>query len=459
MSNPDVPSLHEVNAILNGLKTKIVDLLDEHVEMVPPYTPNYMGFIEDLGKLADPVARYSDAAFHQGEPDPGPFLSFVRIVAELKLETQNNWLRANRNLGTNHRRSIRYYGHFKMLMRWFGYGSDSPWAKLQIYDLLYQIEQSKNEREQEVLIAELRKITGSTSTASYLVALEAFRNRDFQKALSECDESIRQFPENTSAYQLKSKILHAMATEALQSGLALEPRDAGLKESLALVQTTEKLRARFRNGDLSFDTFASEIEDFCARIGRERPDALAAYAVEIAQTLPGLSSFPAEVTTFLCTGEYLLDRLPAEYDHAAAAIEFCKAIEVSTFHKIFQPFREEISVENLGQFPKTEYNAKLLKFCAGRAKLTIGDMAFVIQISGSLRKKADDPLIAKLDEHLHASEETSFVSNLRLALKTEHIDKYRNSAAHDGVYSLQKAKEASMWAYGCLKTIASFSKP
>jgi hypothetical protein len=450
MSDSNVPTLQECNAILGGLKQKILKLLDEHAEMDAPYTPNYVGFSEDLGQLIEPIICYVDAAFHQGASDPGPFLSFVNIVAELKLETQRNWTRASQKLGSNHRRSIRYYGHFKLLMWWFGYGGESPWSKLQIYDLLYQIEQSEDSREKESLIAQLKEIAEGTSTASYLAAFEAFEDGDFSRALAECEDSIKRFPENTPAYQLKSRILSAMATEALQSGLAREPKDAGLKDALALDLSIKQLRTRFRAGSLSFDAFASEIEKFCSRIAGEHADDLATYAIGIESTLPGLSAFPSDVTTFLCTGEYLLDRLPTQYDHAAAAIEFCKAVEVAVFHRVFYPFREGISAENLSQFPMTDDNKKLLKFCTGRFKLTLGDMTYLIQISNSRRKKAEDPLIAALDVHLCRLGSGNFGAILRDTLKDEHIQKYRNSAAHDGVYSLQTAKEASMWAYGCL---------
>jgi hypothetical protein len=452
MSDSNVPTLHEVNSILKDLKQKVLKLLDEHAEMEPPYTPNYVGFSEDLGQLIEPFVCYADAAFHQGAPAPGPFLSFVRIVAELKLETQINWTRASQKLGSNHRRSIRYYGHFKLLMWWFGYGSESPWSKLQMYDLLYQIEQSEDSREKESLIAQLKEITEDTSTASYLAAFEAFEDGDFSRALAECEDSIKRFPENTTAYQLKSRILSAMATETLQSGLAREPRDTGLKDALTIVQSVEQLRARFRAGSLSFDAFASEIEKSCSRIAGEHADDLATYAIGLESIVPGLSAFPSDVTTFLCTGEYLLDRLPTQYDHAAA-IEFCKAVEVAAFHRIFHPFREGLSEEKLSQFPKTDYNKKLLKFCAGLSKLTIGDMAYLIQISNSRRRKAEDPLIAALDVHLSQLGSGNFATILRATLKDQHIQKYRNSAAHDGVYSLQMAKEASMWAYGCLQIL------
>lgn len=456
MSDSDVPTLQEVNAILAGLKGKILKLLDEHIEMEVPYTPDYVVFTEDLGQLIEPVACYVDSAFHQGTPDPGPFLSFVRIVVELKLETQSNWVRASQRLGSNHRRSVRYHGHFKLLMKWFGYGSKSPWSKLQVYDLLYQIERSEDFREKESLIEALTKITEATSTAAYLVSLEAFKTGEFVKALMECEDSIRRFPENTAAYQLKSEILNAMAAEALKVGLACEPKDRRLQQALSTLQVTSQLRARFRNGTLSFDAFASEVEKFCSRIARENPDDLATYAKGIEAILPEISAFPSDVTTFLCTGEYLLDRLPAEYDHAAAAIEFCKAVEVATHHCIFDPFREGVSEEELNQITENpkEKDKKLLKFCAGRSKLTIGDMAFLIQISNSRREKAKDPLIAALDVHLCRPENGDFGATLRATLKNEHIQKYRNSAAHDGVYSLQKAKEASMWAYGCLRVLA-----
>jgi hypothetical protein len=195
MSDSNVPTLQEVNSILGGLKQKILKLLDEHAEMEIPYTPKYDGFSEDLGQLIEPVVRYADAAFHQGAPDPGPFLSFVSIVVELKLETQRKLTRASQKLGANHRQSIRHLGHLKLLLKWFGYGSESPWSKLQIYDLLYQIEQSEDSREKESLIAQLKEISEDTSTASYLAAFEAFEDADFSRALAECEDSIKRFPE------------------------------------------------------------------------------------------------------------------------------------------------------------------------------------------------------------------------------------------------------------------------
>ena len=83
-----------VYAIAETLPNQVQPLLERFSSTLPPFTPNYVGFIEHLAAILKPVLEYADAEFHQGTYDEVQVAKLAyRKLAELKWNIGQRWRR------------------------------------------------------------------------------------------------------------------------------------------------------------------------------------------------------------------------------------------------------------------------------------------------------------------------------------------------------------------------------
>lgn len=152
----------------------------------------------------------------------------------------------------------------------------------------------------------------------------------------------------------------------------------------------------------------------------------------LTQLLPGWSTFPAEVQTFLLTGEYNIAHLPEFLDFSSSVICYAKAVETIIYNRFFMAFK------NSGQY--TDQNCKnkfLQQFMRGEKELTLGSMPIILKSSEPALQAFLAPLVNNLAQLVN------------LLGDQANID-LRNQAAHDEVLTRDQAKQAQAWAMGIL---------
>ncbi len=154
------------------------------------------------------------------------------------------------------------------------------------------------------------------------------KDGNLTKALGHCEEALRRFAGNTPVYELKSRILQRMARQSVEEGLAQEPRDKRLQLTRALFQKLADLRRDFCEGSVSIDEFVEQVGNEVDARTAEFASTVAEFESSARDALPEWEEVSQLARKFLSTGECLLRIVPPALDHAPAAIEFCKAVEV-----------------------------------------------------------------------------------------------------------------------------------
>ena len=196
------PTLETVQSTLENLRPKIVSLLDSHIGLEPPYTPDYYGFLEKMAIMVDPIERFFDAAFHAGETDFGVLATFIRTIAALKWDVQKSWAEATHKHGPNHQDAIRNYCRYKLLFKWFGHIEKDKAKMLALFDLEYQLSQETDAAQRAQIEKKLTDIYKGTSTSEFFLAKSEYNAGNLTDALRHCEEAIIRFPGNTPVYSL-----------------------------------------------------------------------------------------------------------------------------------------------------------------------------------------------------------------------------------------------------------------
>lgn len=446
---PEVTRI-EVDRILSALPQRLEALLVRCGPETPKSLPDYLTFYTELVNFLKPVLEYADAQFHVGHPEDNPHMPAMRMISARKLKLEREFQSGGEDAPSRKKR-IMAFGRFKLLVYFFyGSGDRAP----AVYDLEYRCEMEQDPARKQELIEEAHKIRQESSTGTLDAAYAACQEGRLEEALKLCNDSIARFRGQTEAYALRARILEAMSRQSIAEGLEVEPRDMALKAAFALQETLHRLRAEFAAGSLDTDAFVERLTQSAqaqvAGAGITPRDSEAAIWKRLGNA--GKLSDTAQI--FLATGHYLLDRLPADYDQAPAALEFCKALETELERLVFAVFKSGAPA-SLGarEVPRDSCERPFQDYCYRGKPLTLGAMAFLLQRSGSSRL-IEYPLLAAFREHLGSSlgEATARLTD---GLRQDQIDRYRNSAAHPTLYSAAKAQDAAEWVYGLLELLVA----
>lgn len=451
-----IPSYDKVQEVLKSLRLSVKVLLRKHSSKKPPFTPNYFGFHQDMDELLEPIYAYFDNEFHKGNVTDATLDAAMRIVAALKWDIENEYKTSVQKRGPDHSKSVNFYCAFKLLTHWFGYAEIGRQRIRAMFDLTYQAERTEDPAKRRKLLSEMENIFSDSATACYIKSIEYFKTGNLEGALVECNEGISRCPDATNLYSLRAKIYAAMSQVSIVEGLMIEPRDSILLASELINNKLLELRSKFAKGDVDADVFIKTLEKTISGSLHDDLHDIKLYRERIENYLGNTVKLQAETLIFLTTGEYLLERTPGGFDYAPSAVEFCKAIEIELEQNILLPFKlytgTNISKESL----KTKENNGLWDFCFRCKSMTLGGLAFILQISAS-QSKIDKDLLLKLfaDYLLKRSDcETILgISGIRELLTPVKVDKYRNGAAHAHVFPKERAEATAKWCYSILNIL------
>jgi len=150
--------------------------------------------------------------------------------------------------------------------------------------------------------------------------------------------------------------------------------------------------------------------------------------------LPGWRSLPSDAPTFLVTGDYNLRALPDHMDFSASVIPYAKAVEVVLYQRIFEPFRQQHTADDVE-------NPFLKDFMLGKRHLTLGNYGYIVPSSKEIALQAFMTRALRDAGAVIAA----FKDSAQLAI--------RNKAAHDEVLSRDEARQARAWAIGVLGVV------
>lgn len=448
-------SFEEVSHLLEQLPAKLDSLLDRCAAEKPPFTPDYSTFESETLYLLEPFAEYADAAFHEGNIGHSSYVyrSVMWVFSKRKHHLLQELQRAGDDLRKGKPEAIAPFTRFKLLSYFFDPKAPYPHFLHALFDLEYQLEIEDDPRKREALITQISELSGDTSTGLCCQALAAMNSGDLALALQLCEQAIDRFRENTFAYGLKSTILRNLAGQAIEEGLKREPRDLSLKLARDIESQFALLRRKCAEGRLDPDELIERLDHLVREELQRAGIDLHPYDDKVKQALVHSDQVHQEILAFLRTGEYLLANLPESLDHAPSAVEFCKGLETELGLCFFAPFRAQC----LSSFPKTpsvsKESASLLNFVYKNKKLTLGNMAWSLQVVGSKKRVQGDPLLAQLRDFIDSLPQPTGImgsGGLREQLTMEAVNHNRNGAAHDRLVSLESARKTRDWCYSLI---------
>lgn len=455
------PSREEIVRLMSQLPSKVEALLKKCARLTPPYVPDYATFTSEATVLMKPFAEYSDAMFHAGSYSD-VFRSAVRIFAKKKLECYHRMLKFSTESQEHKVEAMEAHMRFKLLYYLFGYTESYPYNMPKIFDLEYRFENEKDPSMREKILEDAHNLLKESSSGLYMEALLATYNGDLDRALELCEQAIVKFHGNTPAYKLKADILHAKAQKALEEGLQQEPRDKTLRLARDIEDHLWKLREKCANGLLDPEAAIEQLERLVEEKLKQEGIELRLYEEEVKKSLQSTEVMQPRTMKFLCTGEFLLTRLPKPLDYAPSAIEFCKAVENELYEHLFKPFKFWC-LKNLHKVTRISDESRLLfAFIYKDKKFTLGNMTMVFQFLGSKKLLQENRLFQELKNFVDSFPRPEFLlgtGGMRSILTSETVNMYRNSAAHLSEFTLEKAQETKSWCYQLLNLLAKGISP
>ncbi len=217
--------------------------------------------------------------------------------------------------------------------------------------------------------------------------------------------------------------------------------EQALQEAKEAVRGDKKLQ---KDPDKAADVIAEKVlpaaERFQQRVAHDEERR------RLDRDLPGWHMFPADVQTFLLTGEYNIRSLPDHLDFSASVISYAKAVETVLFERLFVGFRDAARDGGRQTADGNVRNKFLKEFVEGtRRHLTLGSMAIIL--SSSKEKALRAFALATFpvgEERLFGDEGVAGLLN------DDTVIHLRNKAAHDEVLTKEEAKAARAWAVGVL---------
>jgi tetratricopeptide (TPR) repeat protein len=435
MDAEKVPSREELERLMAELPSKVDALLQKCCPGTSSIVPDYATFYVEARALLKPFGEYDDAEFHAGRC-PGVFRSAVRVFAKKKWECYEG-----------KRGTTDAWPRFKLLFHFFGYSGETP--PIQVFDLEYQFENERDPKRYKEILEEAGHVVKKSSSGIYFEALLAANSGDLDKALKLCDRAIAKFPGNTHAYELKARILQAKAKKVLEEGLRQEPRDRALKFSFDIERHLQSLREKCAEGLLDEETVIEHLERSIEEgVQREGVD-LGLYRKEAEISLGPAADVQEETMAFLCTGEFLLAKLPTSLDCSPSAIEFCKAVETELHNRLFDPFKSWCQKHLPESTEGRDQTSKFREFIYKGGKLALGQMAMILQLLTKEKLLATDTFLAEFDRFVHLFPRRELLS----VLTPWNVEKYRNSAAHLDLFTLEKARETKAWCYSIISLL------
>lgn len=168
---------------------------------------------------------------------------------------------------------------------------------------------------------------------------------------------------------------------------------------------------------------------------------LQAERAHLDQDLPGWHLFPAEVVTFLLTGEYNIASLPDFLDFSTSVVSYTKAVETMLFHRLFVRFRAES-----GASESDCRNQHLQRFVVEGKPLTLGSMGIILASS-------HEAALRRFVQQVYPRAAQTFFGSGGVATRLNDplaVD-LRNRAAHDTPLTRSDARTARDWALGILQ--------
>jgi len=247
-----------------------------------------------------------------------------------------------------------------------------------------------------------------------------------------------------------------MAQVSIDEGLAQEPRDYALKNFQAINVSLNDLRNLYNNGDIDIESFVERLDRSVHALRTGNLYDSDAWRRKVATRFPDFEMLSQEGIDCLATGEYLIENIPSGLDYSPAAIEFCKALEIELERCLFSPFKSVHVPRPSGEMPRSDLNGALWDYCGRGKQITLGSMAFILQVSGSQTKIAVDPFLKSFADYLMAQPNWGSLlsgGGVRDIVIPVNVNRYRNGAAHCSLFPLERAEGAATWAYSALNRL------
>jgi len=449
---------------MDQLPSKLEHLLEECVGTAPHFVPDYVTFKLKAAELLKPFLKYSDAMFHAGSYSDA-WWAAERLFSAKKMEYERLLRKSRQQLQSGDAKAIDTFMRFKLLVSFFGYTEQEyPDNMNHLVDLEYRLENEKDPDKRQELLEWISKIVEKSSTGLCAQALLALNDGDLDRALTLCEQAIKKFPENTIAYKLKHDIHQAIARRTIEEGLRREPRDRVLRLAREIENQLWKIREKCANGLLDTEVAIGHLERLVQEKIEQEGIELELYKKEVEKSLKATEAIQTRTMKFLCTGEFLLSQLPQQLDYAPSAIEFCKAIENELYERLFKPFKSWC-LENLPDMQPvhvTKEANSLFKFIYANKRITLGEMAMILQFLGSRKRLKENKLFQMLKNFFKRLFRLEFLlgtDGTRSVLTPKTVNMYRNSAAHLSEFALKKAQDTKRWCYQILKLLVKSISP
>ncbi len=446
---------NEVLKLYNALPSLIHTLLSEY-SRGDSTTPDYAGFIDAIySKLLKPLATDGDERFHSGAPNDTYWL-VIRRIAEIKYEIYKK-CRKQGDEGEYTQKDLSNYKKLKLLTMFFEKKTSSGFSFNKFVELEYLFSVEKDEQKQNELIKKAQEKFGNSSTADYLQAKMLVSLGQYEQALSLCKESLDKFPENTPVYALQSEIYRLMSERAVNEGLAIEPRDVNLQSMQKINQFISGLRTKFKSGDLSEDEFIEELNNFINKNLDISNIDFDIYLQVVNSQLKSASVLDDKSSTFLLTGEYLLDNLPKEFDFSPVSIQFCKAVETELQGSLFDPFKTKVLNDRDAIRRANNDNDIFENYIFENKSMALGQMAWILKNTSKDKNIAGLELRKSFKQHIEQELNSNVIFGDRGLLKIltmNKVNKYRNGAAHSSIIPKDRAIAAREWSYNNLNIIS-----
>ena len=212
--------------------------------------------------------------------------------------------------------------------------------------------------------------------------------------------------------------------------------DQALADAKAKIVGDETLQA---DPDAAAGVMAEIVLPAAQRLQQQIPHSAERAALDV--SLPGWHLFPAEVATFLLSGEYDIHTRPDGLDFSSAVVSFAKAVERMLYHRLFIPWRDEA-----GALEGDARNSFLQAFLRREKELTLGSLAIILQSS------KETALRAYIQQRYpHAADAFFGPGGVVAGLTDQASVDLRNAAAHDELLGRDAATSARSWALGILR--------
>jgi len=221
----------------------------------------------------------------------------------------------------------------------------------------------------------------------------------------------------------------------------LQQKLASISERLGSIKSL--ISADTEADEISVERVISEIETkIIEQIMKEATTDVGTFEPQLRGIVEAWDRLEEDTRKFLLTAHWYLANIPAELDFSPAALSAWKCVEKELLAKLFQPFRNTITVSDEPKPTRTVRT--LLGFLSGRTHLVLGGMGGLFD--GICRgKDMQSPVMLAFVTYIkqHCAEPGFFLqpgSGIGDILSQTNIDTHRNGAAHAAAFTRERAK-------------------